>query len=70
MDSPIENEIWVDPEYDFLMRRYESRIHEKPSITMDVTYEHDPGVGLMLSAWQYESLTEDGRSDASDVHRI
>jgi hypothetical protein len=52
--------LWIEPEKDFLMRRFDVLFEQKLIAAIDVDYVQDPRWGWVPSAWRISELLADG----------
>ncbi|MFQ5730908.1 MAG: hypothetical protein ACE5KM_03020 [Planctomycetaceae bacterium] len=58
--GPIRRVLWLDSKRDFVVRRYESLVENRPSIIIDVSYTEDPRHGWVPTNWKVIHIREDG----------
>lgn len=58
--SGWKTSLWIEPERDFLVRRYRVLFEQKDVVDIDIDYKQDSRWGWIPGAWRVSEMLPDG----------
>lgn len=62
--------LWIEPERDFIVRRYVLAFEQKRIVDVDIDYTRDPRWGWIPSAWRVTEMLADGSTRQVSAARV